>query len=59
MNLNDKCSLCVFVQLLILTNFNIHFLHTDSDSDDGLFDGLDLEPVRKKMGLNQDLENGA
>ncbi|KAE8281268.1 Protein artemis [Larimichthys crocea] len=29
----------------------------DSDSDDGLFDGLDLEPVRKKMGLNQDLEN--
>ncbi|XP_074481971.1 protein artemis [Sebastes fasciatus] len=29
----------------------------DSDSDDGLFDGLDLEPVRKKMALNQDIEN--
>ncbi|XP_051248246.1 protein artemis [Dicentrarchus labrax] len=32
--------------------------HTyDSDSDDELFDGLDLEPVRKKMGLNQELKN--
>uniref|UniRef100_UPI0037E8BE60 protein artemis n=1 Tax=Semicossyphus pulcher TaxID=241346 RepID=UPI0037E8BE60 len=26
----------------------------DSDSADELFDGLDLAPVRKKMGLNQD-----
>ncbi|XP_042259264.1 protein artemis [Thunnus maccoyii] len=29
----------------------------DSDSDDGLFDGLDLAPVRKKMGLNPEIEN--
>ncbi|XP_078138333.1 protein artemis isoform X2 [Centroberyx gerrardi] len=29
----------------------------DSDSDDGLFDGLDLAPVRKKMVLNQEEKN--
>ncbi|XP_044041237.1 protein artemis [Siniperca chuatsi] len=29
----------------------------DSDSDDELFDGLDLAPVRKKMGLNQEIKN--
>nr|XP_020514513.1 protein artemis [Labrus bergylta] len=27
----------------------------DSDSDDELFDGLDLAPVRKKMGLDQEI----
>ncbi|XP_034719586.1 protein artemis [Etheostoma cragini] len=29
----------------------------DSDSDDGLFEQLDLAPVRKKMTLNQDIKN--
>lgn len=29
----------------------------DPDSDDELFDGLDLAPVRKKMGLNQEIKN--
>ncbi|XP_031169434.1 protein artemis [Sander lucioperca] len=29
----------------------------DSDSDDGLFEQLDLAPVRKKMALNRDLKN--
>ncbi|KAM9334733.1 protein artemis [Symphorus nematophorus] len=29
----------------------------DSDSDDGLFDGPDLAPVRKKRGLNQEAED--
>ncbi|XP_070785246.1 protein artemis [Enoplosus armatus] len=28
----------------------------DSDSDDELFGGLDLAPVRKKMGLNQEIK---
>ncbi|CAJ1054542.1 protein artemis [Xyrichtys novacula] len=28
----------------------------DSDSDDELFDGLDLAPVRKKMGLDQGIQ---
>ncbi|KAM4569759.1 protein artemis [Odontesthes bonariensis] len=29
----------------------------DSESDDELFEGLDVAPVRKKMGLNQQAEN--
>nr|XP_046234785.1 protein artemis isoform X2 [Scatophagus argus] len=29
----------------------------DSDSDDELFDRLDLVPVRKKMGMNWEIEN--
>ncbi|TDG96539.1 hypothetical protein EPR50_G00229910 [Perca flavescens] len=29
----------------------------DSDSDDGLFEQLDLAPVRKKMALNRDTKN--
>ncbi|KAL3048292.1 hypothetical protein OYC64_006968 [Pagothenia borchgrevinki] len=29
----------------------------DSDSDEKLFDGLDLAPVRKKMALNQEIKN--
>ncbi|KAA8580353.1 hypothetical protein FQN60_005888 [Etheostoma spectabile] len=29
----------------------------DSDSDDGLFEQLDLAPVRKKMTLNKDIKN--
>ncbi|XP_062300104.1 protein artemis [Scomber scombrus] len=31
----------------------------DSDSDDGLFDGLDLVPVRKKMGLNSEIKTAS
>lgn len=34
------------------------FLCSDSDIDDELFDGLDLAPVRKKMGLTQDVKKG-
>ncbi|XP_056133456.1 protein artemis [Lampris incognitus] len=30
----------------------------DSDSDDGLFDGPDLAPVKKKIALNQEVKNG-
>ena len=33
-------------------------MYSDSDSDDSLFDGLDLEPVRKKIGLDQDMKKG-
>ncbi|KAK5849035.1 hypothetical protein PBY51_008710 [Eleginops maclovinus] len=29
----------------------------DSDSDEKLFDGLDIAPVRKKMALNQEIKN--
>lgn len=31
---------------------------SDSDSDDGLFDRLDLAPARKKMTLERAVENG-
>ncbi|CAK6978166.1 protein artemis [Scomber scombrus] len=31
----------------------------DSDSDDGLFDGLDLVPVRKKMGFNSEIKTAS
>ena len=30
----------------------------DSDSNEGLFDGPDLAPVRKKMALCQEVKNG-
>lgn len=34
-----------------------HFSVSGSDSDDELFDSLDLAPVRKKMGLIPDTGN--
>lgn len=33
-------------------------MFSDSDVDDELFEGLDLAPVRKKMGLNKDVIKG-
>lgn len=36
----------------------IFFCRSDSESDDELFEGLDLEPVRKRTALNQEAEKG-
>lgn len=44
-----------FIHLLVVL---MRLADSDSDSDDGLFDRLDLAPVRKKMALQRAVENG-
>ncbi|XP_070709853.1 protein artemis [Pempheris klunzingeri] len=47
----------VYKPLGVLKRSRVERPTYDSDSDDELFDPLDLAPVRKKMGLNQEMKN--
>ncbi|KAK5619786.1 hypothetical protein CRENBAI_007387 [Crenichthys baileyi] len=47
----------IYKPLGVLKRRRIQRLTFDSGSDDELFEGLDLAPVRKKMSLNQEPEN--
>ncbi|XP_059182321.1 protein artemis [Centropristis striata] len=51
-------ALTVYKPLGVLKRSKMEQRTYDSDSDEGLFDGLDVAPVRKKIALNQDLKNG-
>ncbi|XP_023275647.1 protein artemis [Seriola lalandi dorsalis] len=46
----------VYKPLGVLKRSRVERPTFDSGSDDDLFDGLDLAPVRKKMGLNQEVK---
>ncbi|MEQ2207191.1 hypothetical protein XENOCAPTIV_008541 [Xenoophorus captivus] len=47
----------IYKPLGVLKRRRVQRLTYDSGSDDELFEGLDLAPVRKKMSLNQEPEN--
>nr|XP_033470277.1 protein artemis isoform X2 [Epinephelus lanceolatus] len=50
-------TMTVYKPLGVLKRCKVEQPTYDSDSDDELFDGLDLAPVRKKMALNQEMKN--
>ncbi|KAL7371055.1 hypothetical protein ABVT39_017676 [Epinephelus coioides] len=50
-------TMTVYKPLGVLKRCKVEQPTYDSDSDDELFDGLDLVPVRKKMVLNQEMKN--
>ncbi|XP_049892785.1 protein artemis isoform X1 [Epinephelus moara] len=50
-------TMSVYKPLGVLKRCKVEQPTYDSDSDDELFDGLDLVPVRKKMALNQEMKN--
>lgn len=50
-------TMTVYKPLGVLKRCKVEQPTHDSDSDDELFDGLDLAPVRKKMALNQEMKN--
>ncbi|KAM9705733.1 protein artemis isoform 2-T2 [Menidia menidia] len=56
-NQSDR-SAFVYKPLGVLKRSRVQQPTYDSQSDDELFDGLELVPVRKKMGPNQDAKSG-
>ncbi|XP_030006763.1 protein artemis [Sphaeramia orbicularis] len=55
-NQSDQAAF-IYKPLGVLKRTRVEQPTYDSDSDDSLFDGLDLVPVRKKMPLNQEINN--